>query len=323
MISVCIVTNGRAGHISRCLDALRHQEAPPAWELAIAVDGDPSLGSAVDRYWPVPVVVLHTSGLTLGENRNRLLDRVSGEIVLFLDDDVIAPPRLLADLADLAEAHPEVGVFGGPNLTPEGAPRFEHVQGALLADPFLTGRVSRRYRPVNGTRATGGSGLTLCNLAVRRSLHVAFPEGQRGGEESSLLADLRSRRVRMLVSDDLAVAHARRSTLGQFARQMHKYGYGRGEVIASASRWPSLLPVAAVLGGTVAWSARRRGACALAMVVAVWWRAAAQASPDGEVRPDDVAQAALLPTSYGVGVLSGLVGGVRRQRGAAGRSRIG
>src|SRR5581483_4999678 len=150
-----------------------------------------------------------------GAARNPLIARARGELLLFLDDDVTVPPTMLASLASLAESHPEVTVFGGPNVTPPGSSRFQFVQGAVLSSMMGAGPVSRRY----GARHAGPADerwFTLCNLAIRRTTMLPFLDRLVCAEENALLAELRSRGEQMRYDPELRVGHARRSTPRSF-----------------------------------------------------------------------------------------------------------
>jgi hypothetical protein len=151
--------------------------------------------------------------------------------LLFLDDDVTAPPDLLRWLVETAAAHPEASVFGGPNETPPASSRFQIVQGAVLSSLMGAGPVSRRY----GARHPGAADerwFTLCNLAVRRRAMMPFAGNLVCAEENALLHELRRRREQMRYEPRLRVFHARRTSPRAFAAQMLKYGRGRGQLLA-------------------------------------------------------------------------------------------
>jgi hypothetical protein len=204
--------------------------------------------SVVARHFPAGQVC-DTGARLPGAARNPLIERARGELLLFLDDDVTAPPELLRRLADTAARHPEASVFGGPNDTPPHSSRFQVVQGAVLSSLFGTGPVSRRY----GARYPGFADerwFTLCNLAVRRRVMLPFLNELVCAEENELLSKLRSEGETMLYEPRLWVFHARRGSLRSFARQMLKYGRGRGELLArrpSTVRAAYLAPAALLL----------------------------------------------------------------------------
>lgn len=311
LLSVCIVTSQRHEALRRCLASLASQEGAPGWELLIAADDDGEVEAVLAS--AEPTTVIHTLGRTLGSNRNLLIDRASGRLLVFFDDDVQVPPGFLAAAARVAEAAPDVAVFGGPNLTPVDANRFAQVQGRLLGTPWLTGPMSRRYRPLPAPSPTGGSGLTLCNLVVRSDAKPWFPADQRGGEENAMLASLRRNGHQMLLHPDLTVAHERRADLPSFARQLHKYGYGRGELLRAQHCRCGILVAVAGAAVTALVAIRRRqslagtaaitGAASLCVLTAAW-----RASPDDTHRPSDVAQAGAVPLAYGWGVAAGALG---------------
>ena len=230
VISICIVTGRRRHLLERCLQSLVAQEDAPPYEVLVCADGDPEVEQVVHAVVPHARVAL-VPGARVGAARNVLIRRATGDVLLFLDDDIVAHPRLLRRLAALAAEHPDVAVFGGPNLTPPGSSLFQVVQGAVLASIVGAGPVRRRY----GNHPAGPAHekfFTLCNLAVRREAMVEFPLELTGGEENAVLIELERRGESMLYDPRLAVFHERRARFRPFARQMYKYGFGRGEVIA-------------------------------------------------------------------------------------------
>jgi glycosyltransferase involved in cell wall biosynthesis len=111
-----IATKGRAETLGRTLASLSRCE-PPADEV-IVVDGDESQSAA-----PVvqamaggegkPLSVRHVAsepGLT--RQRNRGVDLASGEVVVFVDDDVEFDPQAIGALADAYDDPEVVGATG-------------------------------------------------------------------------------------------------------------------------------------------------------------------------------------------------------------------
>lgn len=130
-VSVCIVSAGRP-ELAACLESLAAQSLPPA-EVLVLVDSEPVVAKAMAERFPgVRVGVF--SGLSLGAARNALATAAGGELLLFLDDDVVAPPHLMRSLVEVAGRHPDAGLFGGPNLTL----------------PSVTGPSAHRFRPARG-----------------------------------------------------------------------------------------------------------------------------------------------------------------------------
>jgi len=229
-ISVCILAGHGHALLDACLGSLAAQQSAPEFELLIGGMLNDESVAIVHGYFP-SAGLLETMGRLPGAARNPLVEEAQGELLLFLDDDVVVPVDLLANLAAVADQHPSVSVFGGPNDTPPWSTRFQVVQGAVMSSLVGAGPVSRRY----GARAAGPADerwFTLCNLAVRRSRMVPFLASLVCAEENALLAQLRARDEPMLYEPSLRVFHARRRTSAAFARQMLKYGRGRGQLLA-------------------------------------------------------------------------------------------
>ncbi|MGI9016267.1 MAG: glycosyltransferase [Euzebya sp.] len=307
-VSVCIVTRGRHQLPGRCLDALAAQKDPPTFEIVVATDDDPGAGSVVLDRFPGATVV-DMCHLTPGGARNLLVDRASGGLLLFLDDDVEVPPGMVRDLWRVACQHPDVDVFGGPNLSPPQSTVLQWSQGEALASRIGGGPLRHRFTP-GRSGETDERRLMLCNLAVRRSAFRPFPDDLVTAEENAVLAEMTAAGVRMRVDPSLGVVHVRRPSYGAFFQQVRGWGVGRGRLarrspgtvrphhliptvfvlylVAGTAASPfiglqAVLPLAAYVGLVTGWSLARphRGVARATCVV-------------------------LLHMGYGIGVLTGL-----------------
>jgi GT2 family glycosyltransferase len=318
-LSVCIVTGRRIPMLDACLVSLLDQRDPPAFEVLVCSDGDPDVAAAVHRRFPEAQVCAVARALP-GAARNLLVQRARGDVLVFLDDDIVADRDLLATYARLAAAHPAFGVFGGPNATPPGSNRFQVVQGEVLASAAGAGPVRRRY----GGQPAGEADETafiLCNMAVRREVMAPFSTDLVCAEENLLLEELRRRGVRMYHDPGLVVHHERRPTPRGFAQQVRKYGRGRGQLLArhpGATRPAHLAPTALLAYAAAApLLVRRRGRGAAlpllayagvvgAGAVQVAWRLR-----EPSALPAAAGTIALVHANYGVGVPWGVLEGRR------------
>jgi cellulose synthase/poly-beta-1,6-N-acetylglucosamine synthase-like glycosyltransferase len=244
-ISVCIVTGRRSTMLEACLESVAAQHDPPSYEVLVVSTGDDGVADQVHGIVP-DAVVARTGRALPGAARNLLLERARGQLLLFLDDDVTIEPEMFRRLADLAAAHPDVAVFGGPNETPPHSTPFQFVQGAVLASIVGSGPVRRRYGRHPASTADE-RWFILCNLAVRRVAMLPFADDLRCAEENEVLAQLHDRGLVMRYDPDLVVYHDRRPHLRSFAAQMRKYGFGRGQLMRrrpSVVQAPYLAPVA-------------------------------------------------------------------------------
>ena len=312
-VSVCIITGRRLAQLDECLASLQAQVGPPSFEVLVCSDGDEDVAAAVHRRFPSARVCFVEKALP-GAGRNLLVDEAAGELLLFLDDDVTVDDDLLARLDRLADEHPDAGVFGGPNDSALDSTRFQFVQGAVLASIVGSGPVRRRY----GAHPAGYADerfFVLCNLAVRRDVMVPFSHELVCAEENALLAEMSRRGVKMFYDPSLVAYHERRPTLRGFASQMHKYGYGRGQLtvrepstLRAAYLAPTALLAYLVATPAVALVAGPLAAAPLAAYAAAVGAAGAWIARTVR-RPADAGLAAVLVVvlhaAYGVGLVRG------------------
>lgn len=292
--------------------SLLAQEGPPTFELLVSLD-DPALATMVRRSFP-DARLCHACGLYPGAARNDLVHEATGDLLLFMDDDVIADPHLLRRAAQLAKQHPEISVFGGPNETPPGSTGFQFVQGAVLGSLAGSGPVRRRYGAHRAGTADERS-FILCNLVVRREAMRPFAENLVCAEENALLAALDRDGAQMHYDPQLIVFHARRASASTFAAQMFKYGRGRGELIRRSpdtTRVAYLAPSALLLyalalpilysSGGAQWlvGAALYGGLVIAGAARVAWTLRR-----ASVGPLAAGLIVLLHLSYGAGVMRG------------------
>ena len=120
-LSVVIPTWNRARHLRGCLADLIDQDYPTdRWEIVVADDGstDDTAGVAAAVAATSAVTVTHAVGVHGGINaaRNTGVVAAQGDIVVFLDDDELAPPGHLRRIVAQLGNWPDVGGVGGPYL---------------------------------------------------------------------------------------------------------------------------------------------------------------------------------------------------------------
>jgi GT2 family glycosyltransferase len=158
-VSVVIPTRARPDYLEVALSSIAPQAAAAGAEVLVVDDG-PSGHAAralAERFSANYVAHPAPSGLNVA--RNTGANHSSGELVVFVDDDVRALPGWLQALARSAGEHPDVDVFTGP-IRPrlEGrAPRSCGREGP----PITTLDLGERD---TGTRYAWGA-----NMAIRRS----------------------------------------------------------------------------------------------------------------------------------------------------------
>lgn len=106
-VSVIVCTYNRAASLSRCLEHLAAQDVPPglAWEVLVidnnSTDETPEVVRlfAVEGRVPIRLVREERQGLCFA--RNRGLAESAGEIVAYLDDDILAEAEWLTGIVSV------------------------------------------------------------------------------------------------------------------------------------------------------------------------------------------------------------------------------
>lgn len=114
--SVLIASYRRPVVLERCLRALaRLDDRPTEVLVAWQADDTPTrdLTERLAAELPINLIAVHSAEAGVVAAENAALDRSTGEIVLLIDDDAVAPPDWLArHLAHYDD--PSVGAVGGP-----------------------------------------------------------------------------------------------------------------------------------------------------------------------------------------------------------------
>ncbi len=161
--------------------------------------------------------------------KNAGISESSGEIVAFIDDDVIVahdwPLRMIEAFAD-----DKVGIVSGPGLVPADMPLMGRLAGVALASK-ASGYVAERYiKGDAGIRRIKWSRIIGCNMAFRRDLLkklVGFDPKFWPGEE--MVAAYRAAEMGhgIVFHPGASVYHYPRTSFWGFMKQMYGYGATR------------------------------------------------------------------------------------------------
>jgi GT2 family glycosyltransferase len=138
LLSVCIVTYQRPDFLARCLTAL-HGGLSADTEVVV-VDASTNDQRRLVHDIDSSVVYVHAPALAgwMTRSRNEGLKRVRGEIISFLDDDVVIRPGWEAGIRS-AFSDPTVMAVGGRTCNGlAGEERYDRPIGRLLPDGTLT-----------------------------------------------------------------------------------------------------------------------------------------------------------------------------------------
>ena len=111
--SIVIPTRNRPGYLEVTLDSVMDQARTAGAEVLVVLDGrDPASEAVAARHGAGCVVLERPSGLNAA--RNQGVRASTGELIVFLDDDVRAEPGWLHALLAGAHHAPGYDVLGGP-----------------------------------------------------------------------------------------------------------------------------------------------------------------------------------------------------------------
>ncbi|GIE94841.1 glycosyltransferase [Paractinoplanes rishiriensis] len=114
-ITVVLCTRERPGALARCLDSLLAQQYPKF--RVLVVDNAPETNSTAEvvraaaRRGPVEYLKEPKAGLSFA--RNTAVKAAPGEILAWIDDDEVADPFWLAEVARALDEHPDADVISG------------------------------------------------------------------------------------------------------------------------------------------------------------------------------------------------------------------
>ncbi len=151
-ISVVIPTFNKASLLEQTIEALRSQSLPEtcAWEIVVVNDGSTdNTGAflATLETGTKPGIRVVTPGQNVGRAKARNLGarEARGRYLLFMDDDIVAPPGLVAAHLRLLDDYPNCGTIGYAVTDPAliDAPHFSYLDtrgAARLAAGWAPGR---------------------------------------------------------------------------------------------------------------------------------------------------------------------------------------
>jgi GT2 family glycosyltransferase len=263
--SIVIPTRARPSYLEVALASLAPQARAAGAEILVIDDAgsSPAARELVDRvgarYEP------HPGQLGLNVARNTGVERSSGELVVFVDDDIRAGDGWLTALLEAAREHPEVDVFTGP-IRP-------HLEAGRLRS------CGREAPPITslelGTQDTDARYAWGANMAVRRSaLERVGPFDatlEHGGDEQEWQDRLRAQTpgARVLYVANAAVEHRRAgrdARLSSLSRAAHARGRASRRFDERRLEAPSLARELLTLAGCIGHVVRRRCPAGLTMV---------------------------------------------------------
>lgn len=222
-ISVVVPTKNEESRLSSCLRAIQAQSVKPIEVLV--VDGQSTDGTVEMGHSLGATVLSEDYGTRAGACQVGAVSAL-GEYVAFTDADCVPDSHWLENL--ICHFSGDAAGIGGRIVNMEETLWQESVNVAL--DTLLGSANSVQGRNFSTKRSV--SSISGCNSIYRREDILAV-----GGFRTDLLtaedAELNKRLLRrgkLVYVPDAVVFHHHGRDLGDFAKRMFQYGYGRGQV---------------------------------------------------------------------------------------------
>lgn len=251
VVSLIVTTHNRRESLDRLCATLAEQDRTgPAYEIVVTVDGSTDGTVEMLAGWtkslPIRVLIQDRRGPAAG--RNRGVADAGGDVLVFLDDDVIPLPGLVERHLEIHRSDP-AAVAIGPMLPPRGwrLPawlRWEALTLQKQYDAMLRGD----YAPTPRQFYTA-------NASVRREHAIAiggFDETFTRAEDVELAYRLADRGLRFVFVPDAAVIHDPGRTWQGWQEVAREYGRrsviferdrGRSQLSAAYAEWGARHPL--------------------------------------------------------------------------------
>ena len=193
------------------------------WELFIV----PNLSE--ENEWPNDkrISIINSGKVGPADKRDLAAQIVSGDILVFLDDDSY-PESSILEVANKYFTDSDVIALGGPGVTPLNDSFWQKVSSAVFLSKF-TGGSPERYLSIGKTKQIDD--WPSVNLMVRKSVFLSvggFDCKYWPGEDTKLCLKLKKTRKKLIYAPDMVVWHHRRSGILLHLRQIGAYGLHRG-----------------------------------------------------------------------------------------------
>jgi glucosyl-dolichyl phosphate glucuronosyltransferase len=178
-LSIVIGTKDRPASLERCLKSILRQTTPPD-EVIIVDDGTLDRSAVLKSFEGTNVAARyfnksHDRGLT--KSRNLGIRESHGDVVMFLDDDVVLDERYVQSVLDIYQRSPDVAAVGGRLLSGRLPLLKRAFLRMFLLDAATEGRVLangvgvlvRHIREVTPVEWLSG-----CNMSFRRGVFAEF-----------------------------------------------------------------------------------------------------------------------------------------------------
>ena len=257
-ISIIIPCQRIDKHTKECLNyclKLDYQN----FEIILLPDDKPKQKLSFDTD---KIMILPTGAVKPSIKRNLAIRNSRADILAFIDADAYPVSNWLKAALKYFDDE-NIGIVGGPNITPPADSLTQKASGEIFSSVVGTGLTSLRYL----ARSKFRRGLPVkempsCNLLVRRDLAEkigGFDGKFLTGEDSKFCFQVRKLGKKIINAPDVIVYHHRRRLFGGHFKQVWIYGRDKAWLIKEDFSWDKLyyfIPsffVLGLIGGLIFW----------------------------------------------------------------------
>jgi GT2 family glycosyltransferase len=241
-LSVIIPTYNRLARLKRVLKYLELQSYPlDQFEVIVVSDGSSDGTEDYLRILKTPLCIRLVSQPNKGvaAARNNGVRNATGDLILFLDDDVVPSPQLIAEHLRLHAEHTGNLIVLGPMLTPDGFAMSPWVrwEQAMLVKQYQA-MLAGDYQPTARQFYTGNTSLARTHLMTAGG----FDENFRRAEDVELAYRLAQHGLHFVFNSNAIGYHYAERSFRSWIEI--PYLYGRNDVIFTREKQQDwLLPV--------------------------------------------------------------------------------
>lgn len=221
--SIIVPVYNRPGELAELLESLTHQTYT-SFEVLVIEDGSTVSSQSVfekyaDRLRASYFVKPNTGP---GPSRNFGFQRARGDYFVVFDSDCVIPPHYLEVVDNFLKATP-LDAWGGPDRGHEQFTPLQQAMAFTMSSVLTTGGI-RGGKTSMGTFQPRSFNMGLSREAFLQTGGFHF---DRYAEDIELSIRLRKSGLRTGLIQEAYVYHKRRTSFGQFFRQVSNFGKGR------------------------------------------------------------------------------------------------
>jgi glycosyltransferase involved in cell wall biosynthesis len=166
-----------------------------------------------------------------GPSRNVGFQTATGDFFVVFDSDCILPEKYFQAVIDFISATP-LDAWGGPDRAHENFTILQRAMGYTMSSPLTTGGIR------GGKKHVGWFQPRSFNMGISRKVFndTGGFQFDRYAEDIEFSIRMKQKGFRVGLIPDAFVYHKRRTTLGQFYRQVSNFGKGRALI---GKKYPS------------------------------------------------------------------------------------